>query len=101
MKPSRTMAWKVQGHDGKPIISNLYLDSPQDDFEMIQGNGNTFCIPAHKKASGQLICLLVQLCGEGLPNRYRRIGVADVPVFGKGQISLTAAPTLETTIRLV
>ncbi|KAL5373495.1 hypothetical protein DPSP01_012684 [Paraphaeosphaeria sporulosa] len=93
--------WKVPGHDGKPIVSNLYLDSPHDDFEMIQRDGNTFCIPAHKKASGQLICLLVQLCEKGTPARYRRIGVADVPAFWTGKTFLTAAPTEGTTIRLV
>lgn len=63
--------WKV--HDRKPIVSSLHLDSPQDDFEILQRNGNIFCIPTHKKASGQLICLLVQLCEEGTPaHRGRR-----------------------------
>ncbi|KAF2446693.1 HET-domain-containing protein [Karstenula rhodostoma CBS 690.94] len=93
--------WKVPGNDGKPIVSNLYLDSPHDDFEMIQRDGNVFCIPAHKKASGQLICLLVQLYEDGRPATYRRIGVADVPAFWTGKTFLMAAPTEETTIRLV
>ncbi|KAL1605353.1 hypothetical protein SLS60_004901 [Paraconiothyrium brasiliense] len=93
--------WKVTGHDGRSIISNLYLDSPHDDFEKIQSNGGTFCIPAHKKPSGQLICLLVQLCEEGIPGRYCRIGVADVPAFWTGKTFLTATPAAETVVRLV
>lgn len=93
--------WKVSEQDGKPIVSNLYLDSPHDDFEMIQREQNTFCIPARKKESGQLICLLVQLIEEGSPAKYRRFGVADVPAFWSEKTFLSTAPADERTIRLV
>lgn len=93
--------WKTSGHDGKSIVSNLYLDSPHNDFDMIQKNGNTYCIPVRKKSTGQLICLLVQLSEKGKPNTYRRIGVADVPAFWSGRAFLTTAPVVEKIIRLV
>jgi hypothetical protein len=82
--------WKLPEHGDQPMVSNLYLDSPRDDFETIQNNGNTFCIPAYKKSSGDLTCLFVQLREEGTPSRYCRIGVADIPAFGMVKTDLTA-----------
>lgn len=91
-------SWRIKGQDARSAIPNLYLDSPYDDFKTIQKKGNTFCIPAYRKPKGKLICLMVQLCKEGLPNEYRRIGIADVPTYWE---FVDSAHRMETVIRLV
>ena len=50
-----------------PTLSNLYLDSPKDDFKDIQDTGTTFCIPAREDDVGQIICLIVQRIDQDSP----------------------------------
>jgi hypothetical protein len=92
--------WKLPKINKLPIISNLYLDSPRDDFERIDKGGNIFCIRAHRRPTGQLICLLVQKC-EGVQDQYRRIGLADVPEFWKDLKVISDARAPKKVIRLV
>jgi hypothetical protein len=69
-------------------LSNLYLDSPRDDFKDIRkGTGQkTYCIPAYENSEEGLICLLVQRLLES--KSYRRIGLAVVPEFEKSENAL-------------
>jgi len=58
---------------------NVYLDSPEDDFEDIKGyHGIMFLVPAYKTPSRDLIGLLVQRKGDG---HFRLVGLSVIPRY--------------------
>jgi hypothetical protein len=69
---------------------NVYLDSPDNDFESIQGpHGQLYCVPARKNSKDYLICLLLQLVSWEDPKRcFRRVGLTIIPPFEGGQEDL-------------
>jgi hypothetical protein len=88
-------SWRLEQGDKevtKLKLSNLYMDSPHNDFRTIQERGETYCIPAYKTTINQvnqIICLLVirkkdhpaaEIDNLGF---YERIGIAVVPDFEK------------------
>lgn len=40
--------------------SNVYLDSPHDDGDILGPNGRVYCLPAREDTRKYLICLLLQ-----------------------------------------
>jgi len=80
----------------KHKLSNLYLDSPHDDWKDIKDNEGIYCIPAYRKTTkkiNQLACLLVRrmekensTSDKAGPDEFRRIGVAVVADFEKHNV---------------
>lgn len=59
---------------------NVYLDSPKDDFERLSSSeSSTWLVPAHKNASGDLICLLLSRKNDEV--YYTRVGLSVIPRF--------------------
>jgi len=74
----------------KKIPPEVYLDSPRDDFDSIQGeNSRMYCVPAYIDADGNLICLLLQWLKEvnGL-KVYRRVGLTVISYYQADQKEL-------------
>jgi hypothetical protein len=68
--------------------SSVYLDSPVDDFDDIEGrNGEIYCVPAGKDSANYLMCLLLkkQSCGLLSVECYRRVGLTTIPPYVGGQ----------------
>lgn len=77
--------WTWANNDGASKRKNLpdvYLDSPEDDFERIKGpQGNVYCVPAHLDSDDILICLLLEeIATKGKPN-YKRVGLTRIPPY--------------------
>jgi hypothetical protein len=68
---------------------NVYLDSPDDDFERIRGwRGSMWLVPAYKNSSGDLVGLLLQLVeverkkeSSYHSNHFRRVGLTVIPRY--------------------
>jgi len=63
---------------------NVYLDSPEDDFEEIRGHySSTWLVPAYKNSSSDLVCLLLQMKKDN-SHHFRRIGLSVIPYHRSG-----------------
>lgn len=60
--------------------SNVYLDSPQDDKDILGPDGRVFCLPARINDEGYIVCLLLQR-DKTKWGQYRRIGLTKVPPY--------------------
>lgn len=60
--------------------SNVYLDSPQDDKDILSPDGRVFCLPARINDEGYIVCLLLQR-DKTKWSQYRRIGLTKVPPY--------------------
>lgn len=62
---------------------NVYLDSPEDDFEHIRAqhqSSSTWLVPAYKNDSGDLIGLLLQQKSNNSPH-FQRVGLSIIPRY--------------------
>ncbi|KAH6694328.1 heterokaryon incompatibility protein-domain-containing protein [Leptodontidium sp. MPI-SDFR-AT-0119] len=78
-------AWDYEGDDDdeeyKKMHPNVYLDSPEDDYEEIRGTHNSmWLVPAYKNPEGDLISLLLQQDKE-VNKQYRRVGLSVTPRY--------------------
>ncbi|KAL5322577.1 hypothetical protein ACEPPN_010550 [Leptodophora sp. 'Broadleaf-Isolate-01'] len=60
--------------------SNVYLDSPQDDTDILGQAGRMYCLPARQDHNGYLICLLLQKDPKQ-GSQYRRVGLTKIPRY--------------------
>jgi hypothetical protein len=83
-----TLTGEREGEDEK-MHPNVYLDSPDDDFERIRGwRGSMWLVPAYKNSSGDLVGLLLQLVeverkkeSSYHSNHFRRVGLTVIPRY--------------------
>ncbi|KAF1981172.1 HET-domain-containing protein [Aulographum hederae CBS 113979] len=69
------------------LFTNVYLDAPRSDTDIFEPGANLYCMPAawsqrKNSSSKDLICLLLQQL-DG--NNYKRIGLAKVSAYDRGQ----------------
>jgi hypothetical protein len=60
--------------------SNVYLDSPHDDKDILGPDGRIFCLPARINDDGYIVCLLLQR-NKTKWSQYKRIGLTKVPPY--------------------
>ncbi|KAH7309279.1 heterokaryon incompatibility protein-domain-containing protein [Rhexocercosporidium sp. MPI-PUGE-AT-0058] len=81
--------WDLKGTPREPVgdshkledeYSNVYLDSPQDDTDVLGQGGRMHCLPARHDANGYLICLLLQQ-DPRQGSQYRRVGLTKIPRY--------------------
>jgi hypothetical protein len=78
-------SWKLvrdKERDAK-MHPNVYLDSPEDDFEQIRGRhtgSSMWLVPAYKNSDGDLIGLLLQRKKDN-QNHFRRVGLSVIPRY--------------------
>jgi Heterokaryon incompatibility protein (HET) len=74
--------WTLMGgRKGDARMLNVYLDSPEDDFEEIRGSDSSiWLVPAYKNPSGDLICLLLEQ-KKNNGGHLRRVGLSIIPRF--------------------
>lgn len=76
--------WKLvrdEERDSK-MHPNVYLDSPEDDFEQIRDrhSGNSmWLVPAYKRPNGDLVSLLLQK--KDNHNHFQRVGLSVIPRY--------------------
>jgi len=94
--------WSLPGtasNRNKRIHPNVYLDSPNDDYENAKGAlGNVYCVPADKDHKDYLICLLLQKMKSGA---YQRIGLTTVPAYAGALEELRSGNGVRQTIRVI
>jgi len=75
-----TLTGDREGEDAK-MHPNVYLDSPEDDFEQIRGwHSSMWLVPAYKNSSGDLVCLLLQQKKDNR-DHFCRVGLSIIPRY--------------------
>jgi hypothetical protein len=63
------------------VHPNVYLDSPEDDFEAISDwQKSMWLVPAYQNSSADLIGLLLQQ-ENGKAGHFRRVGMTIIPCY--------------------
>jgi hypothetical protein len=63
------------------VHPNVYLDSPEDDFEAIRDwQKSMWLVPAYQNSSADLIGLLLQQ-ENGKAGHFRRVGMTIIPCY--------------------
>jgi hypothetical protein len=79
-----TLTGDREGDDAK-MHPNVYLDSPEDDFEDIRGwHSSMWLVPAHRNSSGDLIGLLLQRKKDN-GDHFRRVGLSVIPHYASAE----------------
>lgn len=70
----------VEGDQDAKMHPNVYLDSPEDDFEDISGRHSLmWLVPAYNNSSGDLIGLLLQQ--RKASDHFSRVGLSAIPRY--------------------